>query len=273
FSDTEGESLLPTLRVLAWDDKDTVLHLDHAHETLKAKLRWPDDEKDVESWRTSWGSAFTLRPREVITTSKRLAVRMAEVATQIRNRANTVLEVETENGPLTKLYNAFQVALIHDLTPDDFADMYAQTVTYGLFAAACSRPAGLVAENLADMVPVTNPFLKELLGAFLEVGGKRGHIDFDELGVNDVVQLMLDADLEAVKRDFGDLRREEDPVIHFYEDFLREYDAKKKIQRGIFFTPQPVVSFIVRSVDEILRTEFGLEDGLADTATWGEMAE
>ncbi|GAG15461.1 unnamed protein product, partial [marine sediment metagenome] len=67
FSDPEGESLLPTLRVLAWDDKDTVLHLDHAHETLKAKLRWPDDESDVDAWRSSWAFAFTLRPREVIT--------------------------------------------------------------------------------------------------------------------------------------------------------------------------------------------------------------
>jgi len=275
FSESDEPSTLPALRVLAWDDKDTVLHLDHAHETLKERLRWPDDEEDLDAWRTTWGSAFTLRPREVIRTSKKLAQRMAELATRIRNRAGTVLEVETENGPLTKLYKAFREALIHDLTPDDFADMYAQTVTYGLFAAACSRPAGLVAENLADMVPVTNPFLKELLGTFLEVGGKRGHIDFDELGVNEVVDLLTDkdTDLEAIKRDFGDLRQEEDPVIHFYELFLSEYDRKKKIQRGVFFTPRPVVSFIVRSVHEILQTEFGLEDGLADTTTWGEMAE
>jgi predicted helicase len=79
--------------------------------------------------------------------------------------------------------------------------------------------------------------------------------------------------MEAVMRDFGDRNPEEDPVIHFYEDFLKEYDAEKRIKRGVFFTPRPVVSFIVRSVDEILRNEFGLEDGLADTTTLGEMAK
>src|SRR5690606_13210455 len=66
---------------------------------------------------------------------------------------------------------------------------------------------------------------------------------------------------------------QEDPVIHFYELFLKEYDAKKRMQRGVFYTPRPVVSYIVRSVHELLQTEFGLEDGLADTTTWGEMAK
>ena len=84
---------------------------------------------------------------------------------------------------------------------------------------------------------------------------------------------MLDAaNMEAVLRDFGDRNRDEDPVIHFYELFLKEYDAKKRMQRGVFYTPQPVVSYIVRSVHELLQTEFGIEDGLASTATWGEMA-
>ena len=124
----------------------------------------------------------------------------------------------------------------------------------------------------------TNPFLRELMETFLKVGGRRGKaggpgIDFDELGVSEVVELLDDANMEAVVRDFGDRNPQEDPVIHFYELFLKEYDAKKRIQRGVFYTPRPVVSYIVRSVDELLRTEFGLEDGLADTATWGEMAE
>ncbi|MDA7579742.1 N-6 DNA methylase [Alphaproteobacteria bacterium] len=74
-------------------------------------------------------------------------------------------------------------------------------------------------------------------------------------------------------RDFGDRNQKEDPVMHFFEGFLQEYDSKIRKDRGVFYTPQPVVSFIVRSVDEQLRTEFGLEDGLADTTTWGELAE
>ncbi len=87
------------------------------------------------------------------------------------------------------------------------------------------------------------------------------------------MDLLDDANMEAVVRDFGDRNPQEDPVIHFYELFLKEYDAKKRMQRGSSTRPRPVVSYIVRSVDDLLRTEFGLEDGLADTTTWGEMAE
>lgn len=259
--------------MLGWDAQDTVLHLEDAQQTLKTKLHWPDNAADVGSWRSTWASAFTLRPREVVRTSRELAVKLADLASVIRERANKVLAIESPSGPFRKLHQAFQEALIHDLTQDDFADMYAQTIAYGLLTAHVSRPAGLVAENIVDIVPNTNPFLKELLGTFLRVGGRKGKIDFDELGINEVVELLRNADMDAVLRDFGDRNPNEDPVIHFYELFLKEYDPVKRMKRGVFYTPRPVVSFIVRSVDEILRTEFGLEDGLADVTTWGEMAE
>jgi len=198
---------------------------------------------------------------------------MAELATAIRKRANSVLAVESENGPLRRLMKAFRETLIRDLSGDDFADMYAQTITYGLLSARVSRPMGLVAENIKDMVPVTNPFLQDLLAQFLTVGGRKGQIDFDELGINEVVQALRDANMGAVLRDFGDRNPQEDPVVHFYELFLKEYDPKKRMQRGVFYTPRPVVSFIVRSVHELLQSEFGIEEGLASTVTWGEMTE
>jgi hypothetical protein len=276
FREDECEpSDLPTLRVLGWDGRNTVLHLDHAHKTLQQKLKWPTNERDVDSWRTEWSSAFTVRHREVISTAKALASRLAELARDIRNRVNAVLVIESENGPIRKLNKAFKQALIHDLTDDDFADMYAQTIAYGLLSARVSRPAGLVADNIVDMVAVTSPFLQELLQTFLHIGGrkrKRGTaLDFDELGVTEVVEALRSANMEAILRDFGDRNPQEDPVIHFYEDFLKEYDPRKRMHRGVIYTPRPVVSFIVRSVHELLQTEFGLEDGLADTITWGEM--
>lgn len=171
---------------------------------------------------------------------------------------------------------AFQTALVHDLDADGFADMYAQTIAYGLLSARIADPHKKTADDFAAHMR-TNPFLRELMETFLKVGGRRGKaggpgIDFDELGVSEVVELLDDANMEAVVRDFGDRNPQEDPVIHFYELFLKEYDAKKRMQRGVFYTPRPVVSYIVRSVDELLRTEFGLADGLADTTTWGEMA-
>ena len=202
-----------------------------------------------------------------------MAIRLADLAIKIRKRANAVLRIESENGPFRKLYAAFRETLVHDLNEDDFADMYAQTISYGLLTARVSRPAGLVAENLRDMVPSQIRFSRSCLKPFSRQEAEKGKIDFDELGVSEVVQMLRDARMEDVLRDFGDRNPQEDPAIHFYELFLKEYDPEKRMKRGVFYTPRPVVSFIVRSVDEILRREFGLVDGLADIATWGEMAE
>ena len=276
FSPSVEGSSLPTLKVLGWDNRDTALHLDAVAETLTQRLAWPANGADAEHWRESWRSAFTLRHREVITTSREMSIRLAELARAIRDRINTALAIETDRGPLTKLMKAFRESLVHDLTPDGFADMYAQTIAYGLLSARIADPKLKTTGDLGAHMR-TNPLLRDLMKTFLDVGDTRnvspGHgLDFDELSVNEVVELLDDANMDAVLRDFGDRNPQEDPVIHFYELFLREYDAKKRMQRGVFYTPRPVVSFIVRSVHELLRTEFGLEDGLADTATWAEVA-
>jgi SOS-response transcriptional repressor LexA len=277
FSRAQDGHELPTLKVLGWDNRDTALHLDAVARELSEHLAWPDDDRDAGAWRTRWRAAFTLRHREVVTTSKELSIRLAELARAIRDRIKTALVIETDNGPLTKLMKAFQTALVHDLDAEGFADMYAQTIAYGLLSARIADPYKKTADDFAAHMR-TNPFLRELMETFLKVGGRRGKagglgIDFDELGVSEVVELLDYANMEAVVRDFGDRNPQEDPVIHFYELFLKEYDARKRMQRGVFYTPRPVVSYIARSVDELLRTEFGLADGLADTTTWGEMAK
>ena len=277
FSKPRDSHDLPTLKVLGWDNLDTPLHLDAVASELTTHLAWPDDEGDPDAWSERWRAAFKLRHREVITTSKELSERLAELARAIRDRIRTALAIETETGPLTKLMKAFQTTLVHDLDGAGFADMYTQTIAYGLLSARITDPERRTADDFAAHMR-TNPFLRELMETFLRVGGRRGKaggpgIDFDELGVSEVVELLDQANMEAVVRDFGDRNPQEDPVIHFYEHFLAAYDKKQKVSRGVFYTPRPVVSYIVRSVDELLRTEFGLEDGLADTTTWGEMAK
>ena len=279
FTQSAEGSRLPELKVLGWDSRDTALHLDHVADVLAEQFAWPDDEENTDAWLEKWRSAFTLTHREVVTTSQRLSVELAKLALNIRDRINTILAIESDDGPLTKLLDAFRQALVHDLEPDDFADMYAQTITYGLLSSRIANPTGSNTSGSSQAMGITNPFLRELLEELLGIGdSKRSldsslNLDFDELGVGEVVELLNCSNMEAVVLDFGDENPEEDPVIHFYELFLTKYDPKKRMQRGVFYTPRPVVSFIVRSVDELLRTQFDLEDGLGDTATWAEMTQ
>lgn len=281
FHESPGD--LPTLNVIQWDQDDTPAKLKNTYDTLRTNLQWPEETTSKEEWRHQWAAPFKHKPGHVITTAKQLAEALATLSKSIRDRANELLDAETEKGPLTKLFKAFQESLIHDLKPEDFSDTFAQTISYGLLTAAISRTdmdagnkgTALLTEDIANLVPVTNPFLKEILETFLDIGGrKKAGMDFDELGVQDVVELLRgDAtDLPAVLRDFGNQKQGEDPVIHFYEDYLKAYNKELKVKRGVFYTPKPVVSYIVRSVHELLQTEFGLEDGLASTTTWGEMA-
>jgi hypothetical protein len=275
---------LPVFRVLGWDGSDTPLKLEHVGQVLKNRLHWPENAVDQDAWRKQWTGAFRHRMGHVISTAGDLADALAGFARKIRDAAITIMAHESEaRGQLRKLHKAFQSSLVHDLKEVDFTDTYAQTVTYGLLTAAISRTemsegrhgTALTQDDITAMVPVTNPFLKEMLQEFLKVGGRSGGMDFDELGINEVVELLRgdETDLPAILRDFGKRQPGEDPVIHFYETFLKSYNKELRIQRGVFYTPQPVVGYIVRSVHELLQSEFGLEHGLADTTTWGEFIQ
>jgi type I restriction-modification system DNA methylase subunit len=274
---------LPVLRVLGWHGDDTHLKSAAVARTLKDRLSWPANETDENAWRQQWRSAFRHRPGHTISTAKELASAMAGFAKRIRDAARDILPYESENGRLRKLFNGFRDALIHDLSEEDFTTYYAETICYGLFTVAVSRTelsegkygTAVAADDVAHFVPVTNPFLKDMLWSFLEAGGRNRDLNFDDLGINEIVSFFnsSESDLPAVIRDFGSKRPGEDPVIHLYEDFLKQFDGELRKKRGVYYTPKPVVSYIVRSVHELLQTEFGLDDGLASTVTWGEMLE
>ena len=240
------------------------------------------DEGDADAWRAQWRRAFTVEHRYTITKSQELAREMARHAVTVRDLVNEVYGLETDEGPLRQLYSSFKEMLLHDLTPDAFADMVAQTVAYGLFSAA-TQSDELTYDRMVELIPGTNPFLKDLLAELMVTGAEkpgffrktRFLVDLDELGVGQLVEMLRQTDVEAILHDFGRQTGggREDPVVHFYELFLGEYDKEKKVQRGVFYTPDPVVSYIVRSVDTLLKTEFGLADGLADTGVDPETGE
>lgn len=209
--------------------------------------------------------AFLINQTPTVGTPKELAVRMASFAHIIRDTIEKTFDSEDGGGTLHQQMEGFQKVLLHDLTKEQFADMYAQTICYGLFAARCNLSAGekFTREHAAFDLPKTNPFLRKMFG---HIAGP----DLDDRIiwiVDDLAKLLARADIEAVLKNFGKRTKQEDPVVHFYETFLSAYDPKLREARGVYYTPEPVVSYIVRSVDRILKNDFKLKDGLADTST------
>ena len=266
---------MPTLRVLGWDAFDTKLKHEHVIKVLKTRLVWPLNPTDQSSWRTSWGSAFELTNQEVIRSSSELAQALAALALKIRYRIRELAAIEHSAGPIHKIMNQLKAGLISDLDIDSFSDIYAQTIAYGLFAARVVEPKSNTADAIGKSLAGLNPLLVDLLSKFAHLAGRRDDtrdsIDFDELGISEVVELLDSLNIEAILRDFGDRNQREDPVMFFFEGFLSRYDNKIKKERGVFYTPRAAVSFIVKSIDTKLRENFGLVDGLADVATWRDM--
>lgn len=204
---------------------------------------------------------------QTIKSSKRLAEMMAGKArllSEVIERALTSDETNQEDSTLKDQMSAFKQILIHDITPKGFADVYAQTITYGMFAARLHDPSltTFSRQEAFELIPKSNPFLKKLFGyiAGLELDERIKWI------VDDLVTIFLACNVEEMLKSYGKSTKMEDPIIHFYEDFLSEYDPKLRKARGVWYTPQPVVNFIVRAVDDILKTEFDMPQGLADTS-------
>ena len=199
-----------------------------------------------------------------ITSAGKLAQLMAGKARLLRNIIGQALIQDGDNPTDLRGYmEAFRTVLIHDITPKQFADIYAQTIAYGMFAARLhdDTPEDFTRNEAANLIPKSNPFLRKV---FQQIAG----FDLDERIawiVDDLVGAFAATDMEKVMQGFGKSTGQTDPILHFYEDFLFQYDPAAKKQCGVYYTPQPVVSFIVRAVDDILRQEFALPMGLADT--------
>lgn len=166
--------------------------------------------------------------------------------------------------------DAFRQVLIHDLSPDQFADIYAQTVAYGLFAARHQSVRrgrldtltnGFSLKSAERLVPKANPLLR---GLFKELADEDNLDPRWSWHASDIADLLGASNMRAISEDMGKEIGREDPIVHFYEMFLKRYDPKIRETRGVYYTPEPVVSYIVRSVDHLLKEDFGKPDGLAD---------
>ena len=210
---------------------------------------------------------FAVTISQTIKSPTKLAQMMAGKAKLMADVIEKSLNNDDEQEKRSQLKSqmlSFQQMLIHDIDNKAFADIYAQTIAYGMFAARYHDPTLPTFSRMeaAELIPKSNPFLRKL---FQDIAG----YDLDTRLVwivEELVSIFLASDVAQIMKNFGKSTKQEDPVVHFYETFLGEYNPALRKARGVWYTPQPVVNFIVRAVDDILKTEFNLPQGLADTS-------
>jgi hypothetical protein len=200
---------------------------------------------------------------QTVATSKDLAVRLASQTHLVRELIAKALDAKDPGVrvPLEHQYKTFKHFLLPNITKPEFADLYAQTMTYGLFAAKLNAPSDVpFSRGSAYQYLASNHFLKRL---FLDVGDELDNTIITPF-LDDIATLLNRTNFTKILDEFRQNAQTQDPVVHFYETFLGTYDPKLRKNRGVYYTPEPVVSFIVRSVDQILKTHFKTPWGLAD---------
>jgi predicted helicase len=242
---------------------------------LKTRLALPGSDGKLFLEKDEWEAVaellqeFLSQEPAPVTKPKELAVRLARLTHMVRDIIIETFQRKEDSVLLRDLRNVFAKRLVPDLdlpekTPE-FADMFAQTITYGLFAARCNHKGAEPFKRIgaATEIPKTNPFLRSLLDAIM--GAELNEEPYAGF-VDDIVQLLACTNIKEVLSEFGMRTGRQDPVLHFYETFLAAYDPQVREKRGVYYTPEPVVSYIVRSVDDILKSHFRCKDGLADTS-------
>lgn len=214
---------------------------------------------------------FTQTHKEPIRSGKHLAKIMGGKAQRIRDNIKEILSSENERTTeLLSVYETIKRLLVNDLTKESFADMYAQTLVYGLFVARFYDDSlgTFTRQEARDLIPASNPFLGHF---FDHIAGRNFEKRLSYI-VDELCEVFTHANVADLMRQHFETaskkgtQRGQDQVIHFYEDFLKEYDDVLRKKMGAYYTPLPVVQFIVRSVDYLLEKEFGLTGGLASTA-------
>lgn len=255
------------LRTLSWSKDSPANRLELIAQRGVPELVWGERGPSLSTGlsRAAGFGAF----RGAIKSAATLASRMAEVARELRDEVVDLLEVETEDGPMRLLLADFQARLLPDLDHKKFADVYAQTMVYGLLSARVTHPELFAGDRPLLGIKFSNVLLDAIYSRFREQSS--GELDVDELGLDGLAAELVKTDVEELLADFGSKDRKMDPVVFLYEQFLQQYDSRQRMEAGAFYTPLPVVQFMTRAVDHILKTTFQLPLGIADSSPWSEV--
>lgn len=189
------------------------------------------------------------------------------LAKELANRANLIPDLivyllnDEKEEEIDRIYNAFKEYLISDLSEKDFADIYTQTIAYGLFVARLRQNNKdefnrFIAERL---IPQNIKILHDTFSLISSNALPEAVASY----IDDMATVLAHADIEKIKSELHRQKGGDDPLIHFYETFLAEYDPKKRKARGVYYTPLPVVSYIARSINILLKEKFNKKFGFA----------
>ena len=197
--------------------------------------------------------------------AKNLAIELAKRTRFLKEEVIVEELAEEEKagkGFILGFYEAFRQFLISGLSKEDFADLYSQTITYGLFAARMRAKNGFNRKLAYDNIPRTIGILRDV---FRFVSLEDVPVQMEWI-IDDIAEVLSVADVNKLLQEYFREGKGKDPVVHFYETFLAEYDPKTREKRGVYYTPEPVVSYIVRSLHHILKDRFGKADGMASNS-------
>ena len=207
-------------------------------------------------------SAFFSARAPSATSAEQLADGLARRATLMRDAIRTLLDPGIEDGDsLRRLWEFYRRSLMSDMDADDFADTYAQTLTYSLFLARIEggpiRELDAAWRAIPEDVPILRSAIEPLRGA--------GRLpDALSIWLTDSLHLLASTPDSVIAGIGHPSAGMPDPVLYFYEHFLAAYDRVERIRKGVFYTPRPLVDYVVRAVHDTLKTEFGRPLGLAD---------
>lgn len=259
------------INTIAFTDYLEFVLYENGTETLSSKIAERQgghiviisDDKQLSAFSKLMTKLTEAKPQPISSASvlaEILAAKAKVIASVLSNAlAKTDASQTKEDKELHIKLDAFKKFLVHDMTEEQFADFYAQTIVYGMFIARIydKTPSSFSLQEASELIPSINPFLKKIfkLLALAELHSGVKWI------VEELVEIFKVTNMERILHNYG-----KDPLVHFYEDFLAEYNPKFRKEFGVWYTPKEVVGFIVDAVDHILRTELGIEDGLADNS-------
>jgi len=268
----------------AWITKDGTKRETLCHDTDLEDRKFKLKDERIEAVSKLLHGFFSTAPQG-IGRSEQLALALAMLSRLLRDYLGQELvrqQTEHTEGRLYGLFQIFRDQVFHELTLAEFADAFAQMLAYGLFLARLNAGAKetITLQNAREHVPGSFRLIRELVD-FL---GELDKPEYREVRwvVEEVLSIVNGLDLPSIHEDLSFRARkaisrkvrakdeeehrlfERDPFIYFYEDYLKAYDKDMRKGRGVYYTPPPVVNFIVRAIDDVLKNRFGIDDGLAD---------